>query len=203
MRTDIVIAGVGGQGILTIATVICRAALKRGLRIKQTEVHGMAQRGGAVQTHLRLSSEPIHSDIIPEGCAGLIIAMEPMEGLRYLPWLAPEGWLVSNTAPVRNIPDYPQLEELLAAARACPRHVLFDAAVLARDQHAPRAVNMAMLGAATPFLGMPPGTIESAIAEQFSRRGTEVAEANARVYRAALQLGLGAGRGSGPSKKEE
>ena len=194
MRTDIIIAGVGGQGILTIAMVIGRAALARGLHLKQTEVHGMAQRGGAVQAHLRLSDTPIHSDLVPEGRATLIVTMEPMEGLRYLPWLAPDGWLVSNIAPVQNITDYPPIEEVTAAVRAWPRHVLIDATVLARDQQAPRAVNMAMLGAATPFLGISPEAIAAAIAEQFSRKGTEIVAGNDRVYRAALQVGLDACR---------
>ena len=85
MKTDIILCGVGGQGILSIATIIGEAAMKENLYIKQAEVHGMSQRGGDVQSNLRISSEPIHSDLIALGGADVIISMEPMEALRYLP----------------------------------------------------------------------------------------------------------------------
>ena len=87
MRKDIILSGVGGQGILTIATIIGEAATVAGLNLKQAEVHGMSQRGGDVQSNLRLSDETIHSDLISLGEADLIISMEPMEALRYLPYL--------------------------------------------------------------------------------------------------------------------
>ena len=87
-------SGVGGQGILSIAAAIGEAALKEGLYMKQAEVHGMSQRGGDVQSNLRLSDQPIASDLIPLGHADLIISLEPMESLRYLPYLSKEvGWL--------------------------------------------------------------------------------------------------------------
>ena len=85
MKKDIILAGVGGQGILTIATIIGDAATVAGLNLKQAEVHGMSQRGGDVQSNLRLSTDLIHSDLIKQGAADLIISMEPMEALRYLP----------------------------------------------------------------------------------------------------------------------
>ena len=88
MKTDIILCGVGGQGILSIATVLGQAATASGLYLKQAEVHGMSQRGGDVQSNLRLSTERIWSDLIPKGQADLIISMEPMEALRYLPYLS-------------------------------------------------------------------------------------------------------------------
>ena len=112
MKQDIILAGVGGQGILSIATVIGRAALDQHLFLKQAEVHGMSQRGGDVQSNLRLASEPIASDLIPKGCCDLIVSLEPMEALRYLPYLAPDGWIITNTVPFVNIPTYPEPEKL-------------------------------------------------------------------------------------------
>lgn len=190
MALDILITGVGGQGILSIATIIGRAAIAGGLHLKQSEVHGMAQRGGAVQSHLRLSEVPIWSDLIPKGKAGMILAMEPMEALRYMEWLSPEGWVIANTVTVPNMVAYPAAEELWSAIRALPHHVLIDALQVARGNGAPRAVNTAMLGAAAPFLGLPVAAIEDAIRDQFLRKGQEVVDGNLAVFRAAYELAL-------------
>jgi indolepyruvate ferredoxin oxidoreductase beta subunit len=188
MTCDIIIAGVGGQGILSIATVIGRACLAMGWRLKQSEVHGMAQRGGAVQSHLRLADGPIHSDVISQGRADMILSMEPVEALRYLPWLARHGWLISNASPVVANGAYPPLAKVHAAIRALERHVLFDADAVARANSAPRSVNMAMLGAASPFLGIGADLLERAIAEQFDRKGAAVVAANIAVFKAARAL---------------
>ena len=124
MKNDIILAGVGGQGILSIATVIGQAALSEGWYLKQAEVHGMSQRGGEVQSHLRISTEPIWSDLIPQGQADIILSLEPLEALRYVPWLAPEGCVVTSSVPFRNIDTYPDLEQVYAAIRSCPKHIL-------------------------------------------------------------------------------
>ena len=113
MQNDIILAGVGGQGILSIAAVIGMAALDNGLFVKQSEVHGMSQRGGAVLSHLRLSDKEIYSSLIPDGEADMILSVEPMELLRYLPFLKKEGYLISNIKPVKNIPNYPKKKILL------------------------------------------------------------------------------------------
>ena len=148
MKRDIILAGVGGQGILSIATVIGDAALNEGLYLKQAEVHGMSQRGGDVQSNLRLSSDPIYSDLIPKGGADLIISLEPMEALRYLPYLKPDGWIVTSSKPFINIPNYPDIEEVLAHIKAVEHHVLVDVEALAKEAGAPaQAANMVLLGA--------------------------------------------------------
>ena len=188
MKQDILIAGVGGQGILTIAMILGRAAIDAGLRVKQSEVHGMAQRGGAVQSHMRISTEPIHSDVIPFGKADVILAMEPMESLRYLAWLAPEGWLVVNEAPVINIPRYPDMDDICGEIRKIEHHLLFDAAKLAAAAGSARAVNTALLGAASPFVAFAPEVIEKAISDQFSRKGEKIVQANLDVFRAAREM---------------
>lgn len=186
MKKDIILAGVGGQGILTIATILGSAALNRGWHLKQAEVHGMSQRGGDVQSHLRLSDEPIWSDLIPFGQADMILSVEPMEALRYLPYLAPDGWIIANKTPFKNIAVYPEEEKVYAEIRKFANHVLIDADTLAKDVKAPRAMNIVMLGAASEHLGFSPVEIETAINTIFGRKGEQVVESNLRALKAGL-----------------
>jgi len=179
MKKDIILAGVGGQGILSIATVIGEAALQEGLYLKQAEVHGMSQRGGDVQSNLRLSSEPIMSDLIPKGGADLIISLEPMEALRYVEYLAPDGWIVTSCVPFLNIPNYPDLEAVLARIRAFDHHVLLDVEALAKEAGAPtQAANMVLLGAAIPMLGIDHDKMIAGVSRVFARKGDAVVQTN-------------------------
>lgn len=187
MKKDIILSGVGGQGILSIATVIGRAALEEGLQIKQAEVHGMSQRGGDVQSNLRISSEAVRSDLIPQGAADLIISLEPMEALRYLPWLAADGWVITNTVPFVNIPNYPDAERLHRELKALPHAVAIDADALAKAAASPRSANMALLGAAAPFLGIDAGKLEQGIRDIFIRKGEAVVETNLAAFRAGYE----------------
>ena len=191
MKRDIILAGVGGQGILSIATVIGEAALKDGLYLKQAEVHGMSQRGGDVQSNLRLSSEPIYSDLIPKGGADIIISLEPMEALRYLPYLKPDGWIVSSCKPFVNIPNYPDIEQVLEHIKAVKNHVLLDVEVLAKEAGAPlQAANMVLLGAAIPMLGIDHDKIVAGVERIFARKGENVVAANI----AAIEAGYSASK---------
>lgn len=185
MKTDIVLAGVGGQGILSIAAAIGMAALENSLQIKQSEVHGMSQRGGAVQSHLRISSTDIASDLIPLGSADLILSVEPMESLRYLPYLSETGWLVTNIKPFINIPNYPDLPDVLKEIEKIPNSVLIDADRIAKEIGSIRASNMVMLGASAPFLGIPYSSLINGIRKIFGRKGEKVVEINL----AALEAG--------------
>ena len=179
MKKDIILAGVGGQGILSIATVIGEAALQEGLYLKQAEVHGMSQRGGDVQSNLRLSSEPIMSDLIPKGGADLIISLEPMEALRYVEYLKPDGWIVTSCVPFLNIPNYPELEQVLARVRAYKNHVLLDVEALAKEAGAPaQAANMVLLGAAIPMLGIEHDKMIAGVARVFARKGEAIVNTN-------------------------
>ena len=187
MKKDIILSGVGGQGILSIATVIGRAALSEGLQLKQAEVHGMSQRGGDVQSHLRIFSSEIRSDLIPRGGADLIVSLEPMESLRYLEWLSADGWVVTNTVPVVNIPNYPDQTALEAELASLPHVVRLDADALAREASSPRSANMALLGAAAPLLDIEPAKLEESIRAIFARKGEAVVEANLAAFRAGYE----------------
>ncbi|MBR3292630.1 MAG: indolepyruvate oxidoreductase subunit beta [Bacteroidales bacterium] len=187
MKQDIILAGVGGQGILSIATVIGNAALQQGLHLKQAEVHGMSQRGGDVQSNLRLSSEPIHSDLIPRGAADLIVSLEPMEALRYVPYLAPQGWVITNTVPFVNIPDYPAMESVMAELNKLPRVIAIDVDALAKETGSPRSANMVLLGATAAVLDiLDPDKLRDGIRRIFGRKGEDVVDANIKAFDAGL-----------------
>ena len=184
MKCDIILAGVGGQGILTIAATIGLAAVEENLFLKQAEVHGMSQRGGDVQSHLRLSDREIHSDLIPHGKADLIISVEPMEALRYLPWLSSGGWVVTSSVPYVNIPDYPEPGAIMAELDKTGHSIVLDADSIAKDLGSSRSGNMVILGAASSFISMPFVTLENAVRQLFSRKGDEVVELNLKALRA-------------------
>ena len=184
MKTDIILAGVGGQGILSIATIIGEAVMNEGLYIKQAEVHGMSQRGGDVQSNLRISSEPIASDLIAKGCADLIISLEPMEALRYLPYLSKDGWIVTNTEPFVNIPNYPEMEAVNAELGKISNVIKVDVDAIAKEAGNPRGANIVLLGACSHLLGIEPEKFEQGIERIFARKGAEVVEANLKAFRA-------------------
>ena len=186
MKQDIILAGVGGQGILSIATVLGEAALTGGLHIKQAEVHGMSQRGGDVQSNLRISSEPIHSDLIPFGQVDIIMSLEPMEALRYVQELSEDGWIVTSSIPFVNINNYPDKEDVYKHLNALPHVVMLDVEELAKEAGAPaQASNIVLLGAAIPMLGFSFETVRDAVAKVFARKGEEVVAKNI----AALEAG--------------
>lgn len=181
MKKDIILAGVGGQGILSIATCIGMTAVEAGLFLKQAEVHGMSQRGGDVHSNLRLSDKEIASDLIPQGKADMIISVEPMESLRYLPMLAPNGWLITNTKPHVNIPNYPPMEDVMKEIKSISNHIALDANQMAMDLGLRRSANMVILGAASPYLGLDFKSLEKAIFNIFKSKGEEVIAANIKA----------------------
>ena len=188
MKKDIILSGVGGQGILTIAATIGTAALSEGLLLKQAEVHGMSQRGGDVQSHLRLSSNNIASDLIPEGKADLVISIEPLESLRYVNFLNKKtGWLISSMNPFNNISDYPPLENILAEIWKLPRYVTIDAERVAKDQGSVKAANIVVLGAASPFLDLKYESLEKAIEIMFSKKGKDMVTLNMKALHAGRE----------------
>ncbi len=190
MKNDIILSGVGGQGILSIASVIGLAAVASDLFLKQSEVHGMSQRGGDVQSHLRLSDSPVSSDLIPFGKATLIISVEPMESLRYLPWLSREGWLVTNSNPYINIPDYPPVEEIIKEIGKIKNHIIIDADLIAREAGSARSGNMVILGAAARFMDLSFESLENAVRQLFERKGEKVVAVNLRALKAGQEYSL-------------
>ncbi len=188
MKKDIILSGVGGQGILSIAAVIGQAAFKDGLYLKQAEVHGMSQRGGDVQSNLRLSDRPIASDLIPTGKCDLIISLEPMEALRYLPYLDEEGWLVTNAVPFVNIPNYPSEDAVKAEIERLPHHILLDVNQTAKEVGSPRVANIVLLGATIPFLGIGYDKVQASIREIFERKGESIVEMNLNALEAGKAI---------------
>ncbi len=187
MKYDIILAGVGGQGVLSVSAIIASSAMKEGLHVKQSEVHGMSQRGGAVLANLRLSDRPIASDLIPLGTASMILSMEPLESLRYLRYLDPAGAIITSSDPLVNIPDYPALDGLLAQVRSLGGAVLIDAERLAREAGSTRATNMVMVGAASHHLPVLVATIEHFIESMFARKGEKIVQTNLRAFRAGRE----------------
>jgi indolepyruvate ferredoxin oxidoreductase beta subunit len=181
MKKDIILAGVGGQGILSIAAAIGTAAINEGLYLKQAEVHGMSQRGGDVHSDLRISDREIASDLIPEGKADMILSVEPMESLRYLPMLATDGWLITNTNPYVNIPNYPEIDTILAEVKKVKQHIAIDANKIAADIGSKRSANMVILGAAAPFIGLHYESLQKAIRQLFGRKGEDVVNINLKA----------------------
>lgn len=189
MKFDIVLAGIGGQGVLSLSTIIAAGADAEGLVAKQSETHGMAQRGGAVVAHLRLADGPIASELVPRGAASMILAMEPLEGLRQLTFLAEDGVLVASANPTLNIPDYPQIEEVLRQIEALPRSLVVDADRLARESGSLLTANVVLIGAASRFLPFDPDTLERCIERRFHSKGERILTANLKAFRAGRAAG--------------
>ena len=189
MKTDIILSGVGGQGILSIAAIIGEAALAENLYIKQAEVHGMSQRGGDVQSNLRIADRPINSDLIASGNADVIISLEPMEALRYLPYLSREGWIITSSAPFVNIPNYPEEKVLKAELQKLPRVIMLDVNELAKEHNLPKCANVILLGAAAKSLQIIGySDLEKSIARVLAHKGQAVIEMNLK----ALSIGYNA-----------
>ena len=192
MKKDIILAGVGGQGILSIAAIIGTAALSEDLYLKQAEVHGMSQRGGDVHSNLRLSDKPVASDLIPKGQADMIISVEPMESLRYVSMLAEDGWLITNSTPHVNIKNYPELDDILKEIRTLPQHIIIDADEIAKDLGNKRAANMVILGAALPFIGMETQIFHDAVRTIFGRKGEDIVKLNIDALQAGYDYAVSA-----------
>ncbi len=188
MKIDIVLGGVGGQGILSIAAIIGTAAVNMGLSMKQSEVHGMSQRGGDVMSNLRISSGEIYSDLIPIGGADLIIGVEPLEALRHVQMLSKEGWLVTNAKPLVNIPNYPDLKEIYGEIEKIHNHILIDADAMAKELGNTKMMNVIMLGAALPFLKLTKDDIESAIKMIFGKKGDDIVAKNIEALEAGIKF---------------
>jgi len=183
MNYDVILAGVGGQGVLSIASIIAHAALSEGLEVRQSEVHGMAQRGGAVLAHMRLADSKISGDLVPKGGADMIISMEPLESLRYVSYLKPDGILVSAAEPFNNISNYPDIEGIHSSIKSLPKWRIVQAEALAKEAGLAKAVNTVMVGVASCFLPVKTQSLEKIIYDVFSKKNEAAAQANSKAFK--------------------
>jgi indolepyruvate ferredoxin oxidoreductase beta subunit len=190
MKADIILSGVGGQGILSIAATIGTAALQDGLYMKQSEVHGMSQRGGDVSSNMRISDKPIASDLIPKGKADVIISVEPMESLRYISYLKPDGWLITNSKPFKNISNYPDIEEIYKEIKKVKNHIIIDADQIAKDIGSGKSSNIVMLGAASPYIDMNFESFKSALHSIFGAKGQDIVDKNIEALEKGKEYAL-------------
>ena len=182
MKYDIILAGVGGQGVLSLAAIIATGAMKDGLYVRQSEVHGMSQRGGAVLSHMRISDKEIASDLVAKGTASLIISMEPLEVGRYIDYLAPDGSIVTASEPVVNIPNYPEIESVYEKLGKYPDVKIVDSVSLAKEAGSSRATNMVIIGAAADKLPVKDETLKEAIKDLFQAKGQAVVDSNIKAF---------------------
>ena len=188
MKKDIILCGVGGDGIVSVAKIISDAALNKDLNLKQSEIHGMSQRGGSVFSHLRISDKPIYADVIPEGQADIILSSEPMEALRYLPFLSKEGCIITNSEPFVNISNYPDMNKVMAELNKIKNVVAFNANEMAKVVKA--RSNMVLLGATVPFLDLDLAELENSIQRIFGRKGEDVVKSNLAAIRAGYEFAI-------------
>jgi indolepyruvate ferredoxin oxidoreductase beta subunit len=183
MNYDLVLCGVGGQGVLTIAWVIDHAVHEAGLYLKQSEVHGMSQRGGAVSAFVRISDNPVASDLIAAGAASMVLSVEPLEALRYTPLLRPDGWIVTDTTPLINVDPYPKADALYQVLFSAPRLVALDATRMAQKAGSVKAQNVVVLGAAASQMPLPLELLEKQLHALFDGKGKRIVEANINAFR--------------------
>jgi indolepyruvate ferredoxin oxidoreductase beta subunit len=188
-KGDIFLAGVGGQGTLLASEVLCDAFLLAGFDVKKSEVHGMAQRGGSVTTHLRFGQK-VFSPLIEPGKADLLVAFEKIEALRFAHYLRPGGAMVVNAqeilppAVATGQERYPaDVSERLAAVT--DRLYMVDALAAALSLREVRTVNMVMVGAASRFLPLPEEAYEKALKASLPERMVAV---NVDAFRAGRSL---------------
>ena len=153
-KMNILIVGVGGQGTLLASVLLGNLALDKGYDVKLSEVHGMAQRGGSVVTHVKIDREHVNSPLIEPGDADMIIAFEELEAYRWLPYLKKGGVMYVNTQQIMPMPvvlgqaEYPQ--DIIARLKEkAGRVVAFDALAIAESCGSVKAVNVVLLGAAS------------------------------------------------------
>ncbi|MCL2231052.1 MAG: indolepyruvate oxidoreductase subunit beta [Treponema sp.] len=183
MKYDVILAGVGGQGVLSVASIIAHAAMNDGLEVRQSEVHGMAQRGGQVLSHMRIADGKIAGDLVPKGGADMIIAMEPLEGLRYIPYLKPDGILVTSSEPFSNMHNYPDINGIHSSIKKLPKWRLIETAALAKEAGLSKAANTVMIGAASCFLPIKEKSIEKIITDTFAKKDSSVVQANTKAFK--------------------
>jgi indolepyruvate ferredoxin oxidoreductase beta subunit len=186
--TNILVCGIGGQGVMTATEILAEAAIAQGHDVKKTEVAGMAQRGGVVTSHLRFGPKVLSPQIAP-GTVQVLLGFEGAEALRWAHYLRPDGLALVNNAklvpPVVELGlyDYPA-DPVGQIAAAGHRVVAFDALSIARELGEIRLGNTVMLGAIADHLPFPPDGLLDCIVKRFARKGEKVVDANRRAFAA-------------------
>jgi len=171
MKSDILIVGVGGQGIILTSDIISKAALKDGFNVKKAETHGMAQRGGSVITHVRISNSDIYSPLIPKGKVDVLIGFEPMEALRYMGYINRKNEnsiMIVNRNPI-EIENYPDINEIISEIKRHRNSIILNALELANKAGNVLTQNIVMLGAASRYLPIDRDTLKETIKENVKR----------------------------------
>jgi indolepyruvate ferredoxin oxidoreductase beta subunit len=184
----VVVAGVGGQGVISVAQLILLSAWRSGFQALQSEIHGMSQRGGAVNSHVVFGRQPVSSPMVMDGSGSLLIAMEPLEALRHLSLLRPDAALVVSANPVRNIDDYPDEEKVRGELEKVTGVTAIDTAAHAARLRHRQAPGMILLGAASRHLPFGPETWNEVIAEYFDQKGGAVVDKNREAFALGASL---------------
>jgi indolepyruvate ferredoxin oxidoreductase beta subunit len=182
-KFDLLITGVGGQGAILASDIIGKAAVVAGLPIRAAETHGMAQRGGSVVNHIRIGEE--FGSLIPKKGADLMLALEPMEAVRYIDFLKDGAVVIVNTQPVlpvtvtSGLARYPDISEILDVLSEKYIVKAFNADELAFEAGNRLAMNVAMVGAVSGYLPIPKETLLESIKSLVPQKTIEV---NVRAF---------------------
>ena len=188
MSCKIIVSGVGGQGAITIAQLILGAAFKDNLYALQSEVHGMSQRGGAVNAHVIVSSMEVFSPVVMAGDGDILISLEPLETLRYLPLLKSGAHVIAAMEPVVNMDNYPEREELMGALARIPGVQLIDTETHSRALNAKKSGNIILLGVAARHMGIASARWREALTERFAGKGEAIITKNIEAFECGYQL---------------
>jgi indolepyruvate ferredoxin oxidoreductase beta subunit len=184
----IVVAGVGGQGTLTVAQIVMEVARRAGRFVLQSELHGMSQRGGAVHACLTIATFPVTTPVVTEGTADLLLALEPVEALRYVALLRPEAPLLVAREPVKSVAAYPDEALLYATLDAVPGCELLDTTAASRTFRLKQAPSMLLLGRTARLLPFALTEWEQVIADRLAPKGAAAVERSLRAFRSGYAV---------------
>lgn len=184
----LVVAGVGGQGALTIAQIILGAAWMDGYHVLQSEVHGMSQRGGEVSAHIIFSKDPVMSPTIEEGDADLLLGLEPLETLRHLTYLKKEANIITSITTIENMENYPTSKKILNLLKSIDGVIMIDSDLIAEEIHFSHGGNITLLGYASNYLPVNGEVWDKAIKERFKNKGNKIVDKNLLAFKTGKKL---------------
>lgn len=180
--SGVIVAGVGGQGAITVSQLILGAAWKSGYYTLQSEVHGMSQRGGSVNAQILFDKKEVTSPVIMEGRGDLLIGLEPLETLRYLNLLDEGAFVISSVSPIKNMMTYPEIGKIIAELKKIPGVLLIDTEKLSVELDNKNAGNMILLGVASKHLPFEDNTWYEVINERFEGKSEVLIKKNIEAF---------------------